>query len=135
DVVRAVPSRTIEVAECSFSAEAATSKSPASGGSTEAIPATTTLTEPTITVQLPPPRARIEPLSENFTRIAFSADQNFVALLEETSAALSHLVPDGDLQSVFRISLRSALETVARRRLGATAAAARLVRTEQPASA
>lgn len=72
----------------------------------------------TALVALPPPGPRIEPLCAEYTRIAFTADAEFMSLLATTRSALSHVVPDGGLLEVFRRAMALALDQSRRRKVG-----------------
>lgn len=131
DVVRRIPARVVETLSTNYSAESKPELLPSSigdnsaGGNSTGVAAAVAskdagpLPRTPELIAMPPPRPRLEPLCAEFTRIGFSADSAFMSLLEQTRAALSHTVADGDLQEVFRESMRLALEAVSRRRLGA----------------
>ncbi len=65
-------------------------------------------------------RMEIEPTSARYFAVRMRVGHAFVADFEEVKAALSHKVPHGDFEAVMRECFRITLETLQRRRAGAT---------------
>jgi len=70
--------------------------------------------------KVPPelPRARIEPISEERLTLRVTVGREFADDLARVKAALSHQVPDGNLEKVLHACLKQMLDTVERRRKG-----------------
>ena len=77
------------------------------------------LTPPVTAITAPSRPARFELLNPETVRIAMSVGTGFRDELEEVRSALSHVVPDGNLESVLRECFRITLEVCKRRRVGA----------------
>lgn len=61
------------------------------------------------------PRPRIEPIDAVRHSVKFTVGAEFMAELNEVKAALSHLVPDGNLEAVLRLCMQKTLDDCARR--------------------
>jgi len=67
----------------------------------------------------PRPAPRIEPISEELRVLRVTAGRDFVADLESVRAALSHQIPDGNLEKILHECMRRTLRECERRRKGA----------------
>lgn len=112
DVTRRLPSR---------AASSPAAAAPAAEGPPPDAAQTTSASLGPEVLSAAPPRSRVEPINLDWTRIAFSANADFMSELEETRSALSHVVPDGNFEALFRECMRLAREACARRRLGGPA--------------
>jgi hypothetical protein len=74
-------------------------------------------------VVVPPPKPpSIEPLNAERFALRMSVGPDFKQRLEEVKSALSHVVPDGNLEGVMMECMRLALEACTKRRQGAKSA-------------
>jgi len=64
------------------------------------------------------PAPRVEPISEGRRVLRMTVGREFVADLESVRAALSHTIPDGNLEKVLHACLRHMLRDCERRRRG-----------------
>lgn len=64
------------------------------------------------------PASRVEPMSEELRVLRMTVGREFVADLESVRSALSHQIPDGNLESVLHACLRHMLRHCERRRRG-----------------
>jgi hypothetical protein len=62
-----------------------------------------------------PRRPRVEPIDATRHSVKFTAGPEFMALLREAKAALSHVVPDGNLEAVLRVCMEKTLEVCTKR--------------------
>jgi len=67
----------------------------------------------------PRPAPRIEPISEELRVLRVTVGRDFVADLETVRAALSHQIPDGNLEKILHECMRRTLRECERRRKGA----------------
>jgi hypothetical protein len=67
----------------------------------------------------PPPPARIEPISEERRVLRMTVGREFVADLEAARAALSHVVPDGKLETIIHECIRRTVAALTRKQRGA----------------
>jgi hypothetical protein len=65
------------------------------------------------------PAPRIEPISEELRVLRVTVGRDFVADLESVRAALSHQIPDGNLDKILHECVRRTLREFERRRKGA----------------
>jgi 5-methylcytosine-specific restriction endonuclease McrA len=73
----------------------------------------------------PRPAPRIEPISDELRVLRVTVGRDFVADLESVRAALSHKIPDGDLEKILHECVRRTLRACERRRQGAGKPSAR----------
>jgi len=74
---------------------------------------------------VPRPAPRIEPISDELRVLRVTVGRDFVADLESVRAALSHQIPDGNLEKILHECLRRTLRECQRRRQGAGKPSAR----------
>ncbi len=74
---------------------------------------------PVVLVPMPPPPPRIEPIDAQRHSVRLTVGPEFMALLADVKSALSHLVPDGNLEEILRLSMQKTLEVTARRQRAA----------------
>jgi hypothetical protein len=67
----------------------------------------------------PRPKARLEPIDARRYALRMTVGPEFMTELAEVKSALSHLVPDGNLEAVLRVCFQKTLETCARRKRAA----------------
>ena len=67
----------------------------------------------------PRPAPRIEPITDELRVLRVTVGRDFVADLESVRAALSHQIPDGNLEKILHECLRRTLRECERRRNGA----------------
>jgi 5-methylcytosine-specific restriction endonuclease McrA len=82
-------------------------------------PATAPITAGPAVAAPPRPAPRIEPISEELRVLRVTVGRDFVADLESVRAALSHQIPDGNLEKILHECLRRTLRECERRRKGA----------------
>ncbi len=68
---------------------------------------------------MPAPRPRIQPIDAERHSLKMTVGPEFMAELAEVKSALSHLVPDGNLEDLLRLCFQKTLEHFARRKQGA----------------
>ncbi len=68
---------------------------------------------------MPTPRPRIQPIDAERHSLKMTVGPEFMAKLAEVKAALSHVVPDGNLEAILNVCFQKTLEHFARRRQGA----------------
>ena len=83
------------------------------------VPGSTGAVDLPMTATLRPRPARFELLTPETVRIAMSVGTDFRDQLDEVKAALSHVVPDGNLEALLRECFRITLEVCMRRKVGA----------------
>ena len=66
----------------------------------------------------PRPAPRVEPISDQLRILRVTVGRDFVADLESVRAALSHQIPDGNLEKILHECLRRTLRECERRRQG-----------------
>jgi hypothetical protein len=121
DLIRALPARTAS-ADGAAQSEALSQMPPGSGPEPGATPEPAATEESRLDLPIARPlprRAQVMPLSEELRVIRMTVGQEFMAELEEVKAALSHRVPPGSLEALFRECFRITLETCLRRRRSA----------------
>ena len=69
-------------------------------------------------------RSRIEPIDAERHLVKLTVGREFMAELAEVKAALSHVVPDGNLEALLRSCMQKTLELCGRRKRGACKARA-----------
>ncbi len=67
----------------------------------------------------PTPRPRIQPIDADRHSLKMTVGPEFIAELDEVKSALSHVVPDGNLEAILRACFQKTLEHFARRKQGA----------------
>jgi hypothetical protein len=121
DLIRALPNR-MATGEKPLPPEALSQASIGSGPEPGTAPEPATTEEHRLDLPIPqsaPRRAQVTPLSEELRVLRMTVGPQFMAELEEVKAALSHRVPPGSLEALFRECFRVTLETCSRRRRGA----------------
>ncbi len=68
---------------------------------------------------VPAPRPRIQPIDAERHSLKMTVGPEFMAELAEVKSALSHVVPDGNLEAILRVCFQKTLEHFARRKQGA----------------
>ncbi len=68
---------------------------------------------------MPAPRPRIQPIDAERHSLKMTVGPEFMAELAEVKSALSHVVPDGNLEAILRVCFQKTLEYFARRKQGA----------------
>ena len=79
--------------------------------------------EPVAVPAPPPPRPKLQPIDAERHSLKMTVGPEFMEALKEVKSALSHQVPDGNLETLLRICMEKTLELCARRKRGARAKA------------
>ena len=105
-------------------------------------PSGTTATQPPVAAPVahlvgiaPPPRPRIERLNAERAALRISVGNEFLEELAQVKAALSHIIPDGNLEAILRECFRRTLESCARARIGSPKRRAHTVSARESAGA
>lgn len=64
----------------------------------------------------PPPRPRVEPIDAERYSVKFTVNREFIKQLDEVKSALSHVIPDGNLEAVISYCFEKTLDHCARRK-------------------
>ncbi|MGA9525721.1 MAG: hypothetical protein WBV82_29955, partial [Myxococcaceae bacterium] len=83
----------------------------------------------------PNPRPRLQPIDGERHSLKMTVGPEFMEELKQVKDALSHLVPDGNFESVLRVCMQKTLELCARRKRGARSMASPAARPQAPTAA
>ena len=142
--IRRLPSRasaTVESPTIGSGPEPATaSLFAASAASADAAPARTAghpsgLDSTVHVAAAPNPRPRLKPIDAERHSLKMTVGPEFMEELKQVTSALSHAVPDGNLEAVLRLCMQKTLELCARRKRAARSAPASTTRVKKPATA